>query len=387
MTPGETGQSMFKLFKNRPSWKAAEAAKETAPGCIGLDIGKHSIHLCQLKPLPGDCYSIIAKTSIPFGEKREDLIANPARLKKMINDAIKSKPFRGRKVVALMPWWEVKIILLTYKPTVADVDAEIVKMVAKRVDGEIDDYVIDYLPVRCNPADDEHMAAVSVASKDKVMAMLNTLDQCGLGVEALDIAPAALRRLVGTLYSEHGTENVLIINAGIDESFLTIVSGRRLLYYQAVSFGESQLIQTIAEELDIQPRAALKLVESNGLGQSAQAQAGFDGSGNIAATLTEILKPRCLELIEEINRVLIFTASETHGAPLNRVCLLGSVAHWDGFENLLMSLMNIKVETDSTDFWKVFQDENEQTTVSWSSLFPELAIATGLALRGMVDHD
>ena len=314
-------------------------------------------------------------------------MADPVRLKRMINNAIKSKPFRGRKVVALMPWWEVKIILLTYRPNVADVDAEIVKMVAKRVDGDIEDYVIDYLPVRCNPTDEEHMAAVSVASRDKVMAMLNTLDECGLDVESLDIAPAALRRLVGTLYIEAGTENVLIINAGIDESFLTIVSGRRLLYYQAVSFGENRLLSTIAEELDIEPGAARKLVEKNGFSVSAEPVASFGSQADIATTLTEISKPCFLELIEEINRVLIFTASETHGTPLNRVCLLGSIAHWGGAESLLMSLMNVKIETDSTDFWRVFQDENDQTTISWSSLFPELAIATGLALRGMVDHE
>ncbi|NNE64715.1 MAG: pilus assembly protein PilM [Gammaproteobacteria bacterium] len=378
---------MFKFLKKNQKSHTTVMPAKTAPGYIGLEIGKHSIHLCQLKSMPNKCFSIMAKSSIRFSENRQDLMAEPLRLKRMINNAIKSKPFRGRKVVALMPWWEVKIILLNYRSNVADVDAEIVKLVAKRVDGDIEDYVIDYMPVRCNPTDEEHMAAVSVASKDKVMAMLNTLDQCGLDVESLDIAPAALRRLVGTLYTKGGTDNVLIINAGTDESFLTIVSGRRLLYYQAVSFGENRLLRTIAEELDIEPGAARKLIENNGFGVSVEPVASFGSRADIATTLTEILKPCFLELIEEINRVLIFTASETHGTPLSRVCLLGSIAHWDGAESLLMSLMNVKIETDSTDFWRVFQDENEHTTISWSSLFPELAIATGLALRGMVDHE
>ena len=51
---------------------------------------------------------------------------------------------------------------------------------------------------------------------------------------------------------------------------------------------------------------------------------------DVSATLLEIVKPCYLDLIEEINRVLVFTASETHGVPVSRVCLLGSVAHWPG---------------------------------------------------------
>lgn len=354
---------------------------------IGLEIGMRCIHLCQLSPRPGDCYSIIAKASIKFDESREALLANPDRLKKLLNGAFKSKPFRGRKVVASMPWSEVKIILLTYKSSIADVDSEIIKMVAKRVDGDIDDYVVDYLPVRSNPTDEEHMAAVSVVSKDKVMSLLQTLNQCGLEVDALDIAPAALRRLVGTLYSDSTSDNVLLINAGTEKSFLTIVSGRRLLFYQVIEFGENHLIKQVADELDISPEAALNLINDNGIGKSASPFAKGGSQSEISSTLAEILKPCFLELIEEINRVLIFTASETHGAPLTRVCLLGSIAHWQGVESLLMSLMNIDISADSTDFWKVFLDENDHTTISWSSLFPELAIATGLALRGLVDNE
>lgn len=376
---------MFKFLKKFNESSAPTEAVKTRSGMIGLDIGKHCIHLCQLKPKPGDCFSIIAKASIRFDESREELLANPARLKKLLNSALKSKPFRGRKVVALMPWSEVKIILLTYRPNVVDVDSEIIKMVAKRVEGDIDDYVVDYLPVRCNPTDEEHMAAVSVASKDKVMSLLDILNQCGLEVDALDIAPTALRRLVGTLYGEPGVDNVLLINAGSEESFLTIVSGRRFLFYQAIDFGENQLIQTVADELDISRESVLKLIEDNGIGNTSRPFGTANDRSEVATTLAEILKPCFLNLIEEINRVLIFTASETHGAPLSRVCLLGSIANWDGVEKLIMSLMNIDISADPTDFWKVFQDENDQTTISWSSLFPELAIATGLALRGMVD--
>lgn len=357
-------------------------------GMIGLDIAENCIHMCQLRPKGDNCFSITSKVSVAFSGDRDALLIDPRRLKKILTTALKQKHFKGRKVVALMPWSDVKVILLTYKSNVVDVDGEILRLVSKRIEGDIDDYVVDYLPVRCNNSDEENMAAVSLASKDKVMALLKVFDQCGLEVDSLDIAPAALRRMVSALYEGKNASNVLLINVGANQSFLTIISGRRLLYDQEVEFGESQLLQSVSKDLNIDRESARELILKNGIGaasgstgvQNSVDQAGF------SATLLEILKPCFLDLIEEINRVLIFTASETHGVPVSRVCLLGKIAAWPGVDRMLLSLLDIEIAANQADFWKVFQDENDNTAVSWSSLFPEQAIATGLALRGLVEN-
>jgi type IV pilus assembly protein PilM len=365
----------FKL-KSDASLASPRVAKSPV-GMIGLDVAESSIHLCQLRPKDGGCFSITSKASVQFSGDRDALLADPKRLKKILADALKQGHFKGRKVVALMPLSDVKVILLTYKANVADVDSEILRMLSNRIDDDINDYVVDYLPVRCNPSDEEHMAAVSLARKDNVMALLDVFDQCGLEVDSLDIAPAALRRMVSALYEGKDASNVLLINVGEEQSFLTIISGRRLLFDQAVEFGESQLLRCISDDLNIDKETARELVLKNGIGSQS----------DFAATLLEILKPRFLDLIEEINRVLIFTASETHGVPVSRVCLLGKISGWSGVDSLLLSLLDVKIAADPNDFWKVFQDENDDTAVSWSSLFPEQAIATGLALRGVVENE
>ena len=380
---------MFRFKQKSETGTTSLRVAKAAAGMIGLDIAENCIHLCQLRPKPIGCYSITAKASVPFEGDRDALLANPKRLKTIIVSALKRKNFKGRKVVALMPWSDVKVILLTYKPNVADVDTEILRMVSKRIDGDLDDYVVDYLPVRCNPSDEEHMAAVSIARKDKVISLLDVLDQCGLEVEALDIAPGALRRLISTLYEGKDASNVLLINVGASQTFLTIISGRRLLFDQAVEFGEGQLLQCVSDELNIDKVAAKDLILSNGIGKRPSLGNGQtrDTKIEISTTLLEILKPCFLDLVEEINRVLIFTASETHGVPVSRVCLLGKISAWSGINDLLLSLLDVDIAADQTDFWKVFQDENDNTTVRWSSLFPEQAIATGLALRGLIENE
>ncbi|MDH3629520.1 MAG: pilus assembly protein PilM [Gammaproteobacteria bacterium] len=368
--------------------KAVSQAKPVGPGLIGLDIGSNQIHLCQIRPLEHGLFSIIAKASIEYSGGRDALLAKPKKLKKLIAPELKKKKFKGKRVAALMPWEDVKIILLTYKANVSDVDSEVVKMLAKRIEGSIDDYVVDYVPVRSNPSDEEHMVVATLAKREAVDTLLHTLISCGLEVDSLDIAPTALRRIVSALYTGHAADNVLMINTYRNESYLTVISGRRLLFNQAVPFGETLLLETIARELDISIESARAQIIDHGLEKQAQSLAvGSDLETNVSATLLEIVKPCFLDLINEINRVLVFTASETHGVPVSRICLLGCIAQWPGAQQVLLSLLDFDAPDGQTEFTQVFQDENEDTRIPWEGLFSEISIAMGLALRGLVANE
>jgi Tfp pilus assembly PilM family ATPase len=261
-------------------------------------------------------------------------------------------------------------------------------MLASRVEGKIEDYVVDYVPVRSNSSDEEHMVVATVASREKVNTLLQALMDAGLEVDSLDVAPTALRRIVSALYTGHAADNVLMINCYHDDSYLTVISGRRLLFNQSVKFGERLLLERIARELDITIESALHLVLNNGFQKHQTLALGFaDNESDISSTLLEIVKPCFLELVEEINRVLVFTSSETHGVPVSRVCLLGSIANWPGAQQVLLSLLDFDAPDGQIEFTQVFEDENDNTRVPWSGLFSDISIAMGLALRGLVDSE
>ena len=370
--------------------QAVSPAKPAGPGLIGLDIGIGQIHMCQIRPQENGLYTIIAKISVGYSGSRDELLASPKQLKSLIGGALKQKNFQGRRVAALMPWDDVKILLLTYKSTIndADVDAEVLRMLDNRIEGSIEDYVVDYVPVRSNPADEEHMVVATVSSRAKVNKLLQSLIGAGLEVDSLDVAPTALRRIVSALYAGDAADNVLMINCYRDDSYLTVISGRRLLFNQSVEFSENLLLKRIASELDINIETALNLVMKNGL-QKHQALE-LDSSGresDISATLLEIVKPCFLDLVDEINRVLVFTSSETHGVPVSRVCLLGSIAHWPGAQQVLLSLLDFDAPDGQIEFAQVFEDEDENTRIPWSGLFSDISIAMGLALRGLVENE
>ncbi|MDJ0880786.1 MAG: pilus assembly protein PilM [Gammaproteobacteria bacterium] len=355
------------------------------PGLIGLDLGSHTLHLCQLRPKSHRHYTIMAKASMGFEGSRQQLLDDPKAFKRLLAKATKGKKFKGRKVTAVMPPDDVKIMLLTYKASTTNVDAEIVKMLSQRIEGDINDYVIDYLPIRNQKSDDEHIVMASVARRNKVERLLNTLTAAGLQVHSLDIGPAALKRLVSSLYENEAKNNVLLINIGENTSYLTIVSGKRLLFDQPVEFGCTQLLSDIATTLDISIDKANALVYQHGLHPAtAQAVNSLVSHTDISATLLEIIKPAFMKLVEEINRVLIYTASETHGEPLSRVLLLGCIARWPGAQELMLSFLDIQVPKVQTEFYEVFHDADDKT-IPWADHLPEMAIATGLALRGLQD--
>jgi Tfp pilus assembly PilM family ATPase len=126
--------------------------------------------------------------------------------------------------------------------------------------------MIDYLPIRANPGDEERLTLVAIARKQQVIELLDLLSGAGLEVMALDIGPSAIKRLFSSLPGASGQETMLVINSGREVSYLTMVSGRRLLLDQQVEFGEEPLLRHLCEVLDIDATLARKLLLENGFG-------------------------------------------------------------------------------------------------------------------------
>jgi len=354
-------------------------------GPIGFDIGLSSINLCQLNKLSEHHYAIVALACIPFEGGREQLLESPKQLRQLLARGMKNKAFKNKNIVAALPPDKLKIIPLSYHAQVSDIDQEIIKMLKDRVQGDINNYVIDYFPVRSSAKTEEHMALATVAHKKDVLEYLQILNFAGFDVEALDVGPAALRRLVSSLYIDQPAQTFLIVNVGIETSYLTVVSGRRLLFDQAVNFGERALLEKLSLILELPTSVCLELILQHGLKISDDKVHKHSLDNDYAQAILEILKPAFMELMEEINRVLIFTTSHTQGLPVNQICLLGSISRWPGADELLRELINVPFSCMENNFDQVFED-NSQPEERWSTKVPELAIATGLALRGFSEH-
>jgi type IV pilus assembly protein PilM len=348
-------------------------------GPSGLHMARVAINLVQLDSDAGRVTAVRGWASVPLPEG-DDVLTSPKRLALLLRKPLASGGFKGRRVVTAMPHGKVRIHSVTYRASRDRTAAqEILSLMQERLDGALAEHVLDFLPVRDGAGDGEQLALVAVSRRDDVIAYLELLRRAGLEGVALDIGPAAIRRLVSAMSPAGEPENVLVINTGDGASFMTMISGRRLLFDQEIDFGERKLVELVARSLDMPEQIVRDVVRQGGL-EAAPNRSLNDAS--LPSAIVEMLRPELKRLVAEIERGFLYAASETRGSRSKRVHLVGSLARWPGADRLLASIARLPV-TNIPDPLAVLAPEARSALPA--AAIPELAVATGLALRGAVE--
>lgn len=369
-----------------PAWISALASRTgSAAGAIGLDLDRDRLHLVQLER-GAHGPRIRAAHSAPFESDLEALLADPRAFGAFLRRAREGHGFRGRRVVSVLPDDTVKLMVLNYEDDPQRSDPELILgLVQERIDGPIEDCVVDYLPLRTAEKHGARAALAAVARREDVITHLELLRAAGLEVLALEIAPVAVRRLVVQLSGADVTHNSLVIHCGAQRSHLTILAGRRLILYREIDYGEEQALETLCKSLDMTPEAAAETLWSYGVAAEQAGDRAWDdpaAAREISETVTEILKPGLYGLVEQVEMAAVYTASEWHGASVDQLLLLGRLARWPGIAHLLTTLASIPASVvdplAQISGGAEAEEQGAQREVG-------AAVATGLALRGMAD--
>ncbi len=359
----------------RPLWSKL-AGRETY--AIGFQMSLEAIHLVQMQASASGV-AFLAAAALNYGCSRDEILAHPRRLKALVGRALDDHPFRGKRVVTCLPSDQIKTFIVNYTVAEGQPDADaIVRDLRGRLDGNTDGMVFDFVPVRQPGSDSPRKEAlVAIAAKQQVTAYLDLLSGAGLDVEAVDIGPIALTRVVSRVSTgEDGKfQNLLLINFGSHGSFLTVVWGRRLMLDRPIEFAEKRLLSRLETVMDLPESMAKRLLLERGF----TAAPGADASAEIAAALREVLQPEFLALKAEVGKTLIYTASKTRGKTVDKIYLVGSVARYPGIAELLSEELSMPIEV--LDPFSIFPHQLEQLAGLWPHT--GAAVATGLALRGV----
>lgn len=167
----------FKHLIKRP----ASTAPSPQIGPVGLELAREQVHIAQLQRLSDGALTLRAGMSSSYPATRDELMGSSALFKSFLKQHLKPEGFHGRRVVAAIPASKVRILSITYPGNRAQTDAEALLQVLKeRVDGELTDYVIDYLPVRPGTQEEQHLAVVALAKRSAVLAFLELMRAAGL---------------------------------------------------------------------------------------------------------------------------------------------------------------------------------------------------------------
>lgn len=354
------------------------------PYAIGLDLGPDTLNMVQFER-GGEHPCIRAIASVPYTCTRGELFGRVRELRTLINRARTRQPFKGRHVVSALPNEEIKIVTVAYKLTDGQSDSlGIVAELRERMQGELDDMVVDYMPLRQDERESGRgEALVALAPRHSVLGYLELLTGAGLAVDALDVGPAALARLVRHVGARKWSDfplvpNVLLINFGAEASFLTVIWGRRLMLDRAVAFCEQRLLARMNQVLDLPEELALPLLSGHPAWPAAREE-------ETAHTVAEVLRPEITGLLDEINKTLIYMASKTRGRSVDMIYLAGRAARHPIILKTLGEQLQVPVEIlnpvsalSSSECMSKYDHE--------LGMSPGIALATGLALRELPDH-
>jgi type IV pilus assembly protein PilM len=348
---------------------------------IGLHMGVDRLHLVQMQSSASGPPALRAAAAVDYEWPLEETLADRGKLKSLFARAWKRQPFSGRHVIASMPKDQVKILLLSYTAAEGQSESDaIVRELRERIKGTDEDMVVDFMRLRAADARAQQRdAIVAMAGREEVTRYLDALAAAGLEVDALDIGPSALTRVAAWIAPE-GVEhppNLLLVNFGATSSYLTVVWGRRLMLDRGIDFAERRLLDRLQAALDMPGELAQQLLAHHGFSTSRQSAE----SREIASTLKEVLRSEFAALTEEVNKTLVYTASKTRGRTVDKIYLVGAMAHYPGIRELLEELLLMPVELLNP--FSIFP--HRLTTDELAGLLPHsaVAVATGLALRNV----
>jgi type IV pilus assembly protein PilM len=348
---------------------------------IGVDFAAERLNMLQLATdgAAGVRVAVGAAVSVPYPMAREQLFAAPRLLARFVQEALAQAPFAGRRAYCALAPADVRILPLTVVLAPGQSEAQAVARVAgEQIGMAVDDSVIDYYQVRSIDGEStERQVLVAVAQRSQVLAYLAQLRVAGLDPVALDIGPAAIARLLAAMQREDLNQSVLLINFGVNKSFLTVIWGRRLMLDREIDFGEVQLAAKLAASLAMAPEIARALMREHGIGARSLARPGGAApKPDIRRTIREILHPEFALLAEELVRTQVYVASRTRGSTLSRVYLNGSLARYPDIQERLSELVALPVE-----ILDPFVGFSTQPANRWPGVGPSIALAAGLALR------
>jgi len=353
---------------------------ECAFGPIGLDLGPERAGLVQLERRGGGVRIGAARTldlPAPGAEGAE------APLAPLLRSAVRGAGFRGRRVVTLLPDPGARLMVVNFPLAEGESEAQrILRLVEERIDEPVDECVVDYLSIRTSDERaGERSALVAVAQREGVTAYLELLRGAGLRVDALEIAPLAIHRLVAWLTRADRSRHAVVLYAGRKRTHLTVSTGRRLLLYREVDFGEDAAVEAVAKALDMAPEEATALLRRYGVWPDEDGRVPTHDPAEaleVSETVRQILTPLAFGLAEEIRRAGVYTASQWRGAAIDGVWLLGAFAGWPRADRLLESLVSLP--TGILDPGSALASDDEASLSA-----EDMTLAAGLALRGFGD--
>jgi type IV pilus assembly protein PilM len=339
---------------------------------VGVDIGSHSVKVCQLKRAD-KAYSIVTLGSaiLPEGAVDDGALNDPEIVASAISSLFKNLKIKKKKVGFSISGYSV-IVKKVNLAVMGEKEMEdhIMTEAEQYIPFDIQDVYLDFQDLKTNKDGYERTDVMLVAAKkDIVDDYLKMLESIGLQATIVDVDGFALENTYE--YNFPKTENVALIDIGASKMNINIISKGISVVARDIVVGSRQLTDRIMGQfdLDYEEAEALKL--------------GSAPAGDKKKELQEIFRSVCTQWILEIKKAIDLYHSNFSDAPLAKLVLSGGGSKVAGLADFLTQETGIEVELFNP-FANMKFSKRKIDPDYLKNIGPEMAIASGIAIRPSV---
>lgn len=341
---------------------------------VGLDIGSSSIKAVELQGKPGS----LGLVSLGHEGLRHDTIVDGQIME--LNDVsgciqsiFNTHNIRTERVAAGVSGHSVivKNIVLP-QMSQAELEESIDWHAEEHIPFDIADVSLDYQIV--GSTQDSLQVLMAACKRDRVANLKQAIQLAGKQPTVIDVDAFALQNCYEVNYEPQATDTVALLNIGASTMNINILRGIKSVFTRDVSVGGNQYTFVLQKEYGLAFEQAEALKRTSLLPDGAQAE-------NFAGVMENVTDMLALE----INKTFDFyraTADEATDASVGKILISGGGSKVHGLREHLANRFEIAVEM--FDPFRRIKVDGQRFDPDWMREFvPEMAVAVGLALRGV----
>jgi len=339
---------------------------------VGIDIGSHAIKVCQLKRTD-KAYAVVNLGSAVLPEDAIDdgTLNDPELVGKTIVELFKNLKIKKKKVGFSISGYSVIVKKVNLAVMSEDELEEHIQAEAEQyIPFDIDDVYMDFQDLKINEGDSERTDVMLVAAKKEIVDdYLEMLEGLNLKPVIVDVDGFALENTYEYNYPKD--ENVALVDIGASKMNINIISNGISVVARDVVVGSRQLTEQIqaAFDLEFEEAEALKL--------------GHIPAEEKQEEIADIFSSTCTQWVLEIKKAIDLYQANHTDAPLTRLVLSGGGSKVSGLVDYLANETDLPVELFNP-FSNMTVNSKKIDPDYLNSVGPEMAIATGIAIRPSV---
>lgn len=339
---------------------------------VGLDIGSHAIKVCQLKRAANG-YAIVTVGSsvLPEGAVEDGTINDAEVVSKAISDLFNNLKIKNKKVGFSISGYSV----IVKKVNLAVMDEEqleehIMEEAEQYIPFDIEDVYLDFQDLKTGRDRGDRTDVMLVAAKKEIVDdYLMLLEDLGLTPVIVDVDGFAMENTYEYNYGKN--ENVALVDIGASKMNINILSQGISVVARDIIVGSRQLTEQLqnAFDLDFEEAEGIKL--------------GYVPATEKQDEIEEIYSSICTQWALEVKKAIDLYHANHPDQPLTSLILSGGGAKVAGLTDFLAQVTDLPVKLFNP-FTKIEANSKKIDPEYLKSIGPEMAIATGIALRTSV---